>query len=50
VDDYYALIKDGVYSVAKLRTSKPLYQAYEHTFTTLEKLWLPAFFHSNEVG
>ena len=49
VNDYYALIKDGVYNVARLRTSKPLYQAYEHTFTVLEKIWLPSFFHSNEV-
>ncbi|RZB40834.1 sorting nexin-14-like [Asbolus verrucosus] len=48
VDDYYTLLKDGVYSVAKLRTSKPLYQAYEHTFTLLESVWLPSFFHSNE--
>lgn len=49
VEDYYCLIKGGVYNVAKLRTSKPLFQAYEHTFNVLETVWLPSFFHSNEV-
>lgn len=49
IESYYSLLKDGVYNVAKLRTSKPLYQAYEHTFNVLEQVWLPAFFHSNEV-
>ncbi|XP_966626.3 sorting nexin-14 isoform X1 [Tribolium castaneum] len=48
IDNYYSLLKDGVYNVAKLRTSKPLYQAYEHTFNVLEKVWCPSFFHSNE--
>lgn len=48
--DFLSLLQNGVYSVTKLRTSKPLFQAYEYTFTVLETVWLPAFFHSNEVS
>lgn len=43
------LLNDGVYNVAKLRTSEPLYEAYDYAFGTLEADWLPKFFHSNEV-
>lgn len=43
------LLQEGVYNVAKLRTSEPLYQAYDYAFNVLESEWLPAFFHSNEV-
>ncbi|XP_030750868.1 sorting nexin-14-like isoform X2 [Sitophilus oryzae] len=46
-DQFNGLIKD-IYSVAQLRTSKPLYQAYEYAFNYLESIWLPHFFHSNE--
>ncbi|XP_066140261.1 sorting nexin-14-like isoform X2 [Euwallacea fornicatus] len=45
--EFSDLIED-IYSVAKLRTSKPLYQAYEFAFNQLEAFWLPHFFHSNE--
>lgn len=38
-------------SVEKLTNlSKLLYKAYEHTFNTLENMWLPKFFHSSEVS
>ncbi|XP_050301492.1 sorting nexin-14-like isoform X2 [Anthonomus grandis grandis] len=39
---------DDIYTVAKLRTSKPLYQAYDFAFNHLESIWMPQFFHSNE--
>lgn len=43
------LLHEGVYNVAKLRTSEPLYQAYDYAYNILEKDLLPGFFHSNEV-
>ncbi|KAF7270619.1 hypothetical protein GWI33_016415 [Rhynchophorus ferrugineus] len=46
-EEYSALIKD-IYTVAELRTSKPLYQAYEYNLSYLETVWLPQFFHSDE--
>ncbi|XP_060535701.1 sorting nexin-14-like isoform X2 [Cylas formicarius] len=45
--EYSDLIKD-IYSVAQLRTSKPLFQAYDFAFNELETVWLPQFFHCNE--
>lgn len=43
------LVQD-YYSVEKLtKLSKLLYKAYDHTFTILENVWLPKFFHSSEV-
>ncbi|ENN76036.1 hypothetical protein YQE_07409, partial [Dendroctonus ponderosae] len=44
----FSALIDDIYRVAKLRTSKPLYQAYDFAFNQLEGLWLPQFFHSNE--
>lgn len=44
------LLNDGVHKVAKLRTSEPLYEAYDYAFGVLETEWLGHFFHSNEVG
>lgn len=43
------LLSDGRYSVAKLRTTEPLYEAYDYAFGILENEWLPPFFYSNEV-
>lgn len=38
------------YGIEKLtRLSKLLYKAYDFTFTELETVWLPKFFHSSEV-
>lgn len=45
----FSALIDDIYSVAKLRTSKPLYQAYDFAINQLEGLCLPQFFHSNEV-
>lgn len=47
--EFSGLIKEGVHNIAKLRTSTPLFSAYEHTFNVLENTWLPQFFHSSEV-
>ncbi|KAK4877057.1 hypothetical protein RN001_009563 [Aquatica leii] len=47
-DQLQRLLEEGVYNVAKLRTSEPLYKAYDFAFNVLEKDWLPGFFHSNE--
>ncbi|CAG9770654.1 unnamed protein product [Ceutorhynchus assimilis] len=44
----FSMLISDIYSVAKLRTSKPLYQAYDFAFNHLENFWLPQFFHSNE--
>ncbi|XP_031347622.1 sorting nexin-14-like isoform X2 [Photinus pyralis] len=44
----WQLLQEGVYHVAKLQTSEPLYKAYDFAFNVLEKDWLPQFFHSNE--
>ncbi|KRT81499.1 hypothetical protein AMK59_5266, partial [Oryctes borbonicus] len=48
VTDLYRLLEEGVYNVAKLRTSEPLYKAYDHAFGVLENNHLPEFYHSNE--
>ncbi|KAJ8981392.1 hypothetical protein NQ317_002586 [Molorchus minor] len=47
-EDFNYTVKDisSVHRLTKL--SKILYRAYEHTFTILENIWLPQFFHSNE--
>ncbi|KAL1517793.1 hypothetical protein ABEB36_001517 [Hypothenemus hampei] len=37
-----------MHNVAKLRSSKSLYQAYDFACNQLESMWLPQFFHSNE--
>lgn len=50
VTDLYRLLDEGVYNVAKLRTSEPLYKAYDHAFGVLENNHLPEFYHSNEVS
>ncbi|XP_017774101.1 PREDICTED: sorting nexin-14-like isoform X2 [Nicrophorus vespilloides] len=42
------LLEDGVYNVAKLQTSEPLFQAYDFAFNLLETEWMPQFYHSNE--
>ncbi|KAK5642032.1 hypothetical protein RI129_008199 [Pyrocoelia pectoralis] len=44
----WQLLQEGVYNVAKLQTSEPLYKAYDFAFNILERDWLPQFFHSNE--
>lgn len=44
------LLEEGVYNVFKLRTSEPLFQAFDFVFSILECEWLPLFYHSNEVG
>lgn len=49
VDNYKEMLTAGVYSVAKFRTSEPLYQAYEYALNILENELLPSFFLSNEV-
>lgn len=43
------LLEEGVYNVFKLRTSEPLFQAFDFVFSILENEWLPLFYHSNEV-
>ncbi|CAH0546449.1 unnamed protein product [Brassicogethes aeneus] len=47
-NEFNSLIKEGVHNIAKLRTSTPLFMAYEHTFSVLENIWLPQFYHSSE--
>lgn len=48
-DKLKELLTEGIYNVAKLRTSEPLFEAFDYTFVVLEKDWLPIFYHSNEV-
>lgn len=49
VKDFDYVIQE-YYSIDKLmKLSKLLYKAYDHTFTILETMWLPKFFHSSEV-
>lgn len=50
VENFQKLLNEGVYQVAKFRTSEPLYQAYEHALSILENELLLPFFHSNEVN
>lgn len=49
INELRDLLNEGVYNVAKLQTSEPLYKASEFTFNVLENEWLPLFYHSIEV-
>ncbi|XP_045463285.1 sorting nexin-14-like [Harmonia axyridis] len=42
------LLKDGIRSIAKLKISAPLMEAYKVVFNNLEENWLPSFYKSNE--
>ncbi|XP_022915727.2 sorting nexin-14-like isoform X2 [Onthophagus taurus] len=42
------LLEGGMYNVARLRTSEPLFQAYDYAYSVLESEYLPDFHHSNE--
>ncbi|XP_044765022.1 sorting nexin-14-like isoform X2 [Coccinella septempunctata] len=42
------LLKDGIHSIAKLKISAPLMEAYKVVFNNLEENWLPLFYKSNE--
>ncbi|XP_025833224.1 sorting nexin-14 isoform X2 [Agrilus planipennis] len=46
--EFKHLLQKGIYNIVKLRTSEPLYQAYDYAYSHLECEWLPLFFHSNE--
>ncbi|XP_065162082.1 sorting nexin-14-like isoform X2 [Atheta coriaria] len=48
INELRDLLNEGVYNVAKLQTSEPLYKASEFTFNVLENEWLPLFYHSIE--
>ncbi|KAL3275436.1 hypothetical protein HHI36_020197 [Cryptolaemus montrouzieri] len=47
-DNLKELLKDGILSIAKIKVSGPLIQAYKEVFDNLEENWLPIFFQSNE--
>lgn len=48
VENLKELLSQGVYNVHKLRTSEPLFEAFDFAWTSLESKWLPLFYHSNE--
>lgn len=48
-NEFSYLMKE-YHSIEKLtKLSRLLYKAYDHTFSALEEVWLPQFFHSSEV-
>lgn len=49
-EDFCHLIKESYITEKLTKIPKLLYRAYDYTFTELETMWLPQFFHSNEVN
>lgn len=50
VTEEYKYLVQEYYTVEKLsKLAKLLCRAYDHTYTLVEVLWLPKFFHSSEV-
>lgn len=42
------MLNGGAENITRLRTSTPLFQAYEVTYTLLEETYLPLFHQSDE--
>lgn len=47
---FETLLLGGSQNIPMLRTSPPLYKAYDYAFGILETKWLPLFYHSDEVS
>ncbi|GLV46764.1 hypothetical protein CBL_13537 [Carabus blaptoides fortunei] len=45
---FETLLQGGAQNIPILRTSPPLYKAYDYAFGILETRWLPLFYHSDE--
>lgn len=49
VEQFKNILNGGPINIAKLQTSKVIYEAYDHVFSLLDKEWAPKFFDSEEV-
>lgn len=47
---FLSVVHGEVKDIIKLRTTYPLFQAYEHAYNLLEREYLPLFMHSHAVS
>lgn len=47
---FISVVHSEVKDIVKLRTTRPLFQAYEHAYNLLEREYLPLFMHSHSVS
>jgi len=47
---FFSVLQEPVENIVKLRTTPPLFQAYEYAYSLLEKALCPLFHESDDVS
>jgi hypothetical protein len=50
MSNFVSVLQEPAENIVKLRTTPPLFQAYEYAYSLLENSWCPLFHESDDVS